>query len=108
MGLMEKGQFDLAIASFREALKGTRDERKVRNALGIAYQRKGDLPAAAIEFQKVIEIDPASADAHLNYGGLLMVKRGATNAEREFPAAPQIHPRFTEAGYNLGALGGRR
>jgi tetratricopeptide (TPR) repeat protein len=100
--LLQQGRLDQAIARLTEALVEPHSERDVRNALGIAYQRKRLFAVALVEFRKVIALDANSPDAHLNYGSLLMATGDAVQAEKEFRTCLEIEPRFVEAHFNLG------
>lgn len=102
--LLEQGHLDQAIARLTEALVEPHNERNVRNALGIAHQRKGSVATALGEFRKVIALDAGSPDAHLNYGTVLLATGDAMQAEKEFRTCLELDPGFVEAHFNLGLL----
>lgn len=104
MALLEQGRLDQAIVRLTDALAAPHNERNVRNALGIAHQRKGSFAAALGEFRKVIALDASSPDAHLNYGTTLLTTGDVTQAEKEFRTCLEIDPSFAEAHFNLGLL----
>lgn len=101
---LQQGRVKDAIGLLTSALDGAENESAVRSALGIANQRNGDLAKAAAEFRRVIEANPESPDAHLNYGTLRLMQGDAGAAEREFRECLQIDPSFVEAHFNLGLL----
>jgi len=99
---LEHGETERAIVKLTEALEGTRKEALVRTALGIAYERKGDLLAARTQLEKVIHADWKSIDGHLNLGVVLMREGNVLRAEQEFQTVLSLDPGFAEAYYNLG------
>jgi Flp pilus assembly protein TadD len=99
---LEHGKTERAILKLKEALEGTRKEALVRTALGIAYERKGDLLAARTELENVIKADWKSIDGHLNLGVVFMRKGNVSRAEQEFQIVLELDPGFAEAYYNLG------
>ena len=99
---LEQGQTDRAILKLTEALEGTHKDALVRTALGIAYERKGDLLAARTQLQRVIHADPTSIDGHLNLGVVFMREGNAPRAEQEFQTVLSLDPGFAEGYYNLG------
>jgi tetratricopeptide (TPR) repeat protein len=99
---LERGHIDESIEKLTRALAQPHDEAAVRDALGIAWQRKGNLAAAQTEFEKAVQLNPQSADAHLNLGVLMMRQGKADAAGREFRLAISLNPNFAEARFNLG------
>ena len=104
LSALEQGRFQEAIDLLTAALDGADNVSTVRSALGIAYQRRGNLVKAGEEFRRVIALDSGSPDGHLNYGSLLMSNGDAAGAEREFQECLRIDPNFAEAHYNLGLV----
>jgi DNA-binding NtrC family response regulator/thioredoxin-like negative regulator of GroEL len=76
--LVAASQFDEAAASYREALKHVDDDqglRSLRNDLGVALFRGGDLDGAAVAFKAVLKERPDDANALHNLG-MLYLKQG--------------------------------
>jgi tetratricopeptide (TPR) repeat protein len=99
---LERSDLNQAIERFTRALESPFDEARIHIALGIAWDRKGKPELAAAEFYKALAINPASTDARMNLGVLLMRQQDLASAEREFRAAIATDPNFAEAHFNLG------
>ena len=93
--LAEKGQYDAAIAEYREAIRLQPNLSEAHFELGIALDDKGQYDAAIAEDREAIRLKPDYAAVHYNLGGAL--KRTAQNAEasREFVEAHRLDPRIT-------------
>src|SRR5205085_10176969 len=65
---LERNQLNQAIGYLKEALETSFDELQVRITLGVAWLRTGNNSAAAVELRRALDLDPRSADAHLNLG----------------------------------------
>jgi tetratricopeptide (TPR) repeat protein len=61
---IEAESYDAAIEAMRAAVALAPDDTRLMNLLGTAYLSKGDLPAASVEFEKVLSRDPANQLAH--------------------------------------------
>jgi len=76
--LMAANRFGEAAESYRQALKNVADEqglRSLRNDLGVALFRGGDLDEAAAEFKAVLKEKPDDSNALHNLG-MLYLKQG--------------------------------
>ena len=63
---------------------------------------KGDLPAAERAFRRVLELDPASAAAHVNLGVASMRRKEWQKALTEFRAAQKLAPDMPGIQLNIG------
>jgi rhomboid protease GluP len=103
----EAGDFDQAIASYKQALEIKPDLAQARNDLGGAYFKKGLHDEALAAFKRTIEIsqDPqVSAMAHYNLGLIYTIKELKEEAITSFKKAIENKPDFAEASLNLGSV----
>ena len=65
-----KGQWDAAIASWKEAIRLKRGYVNAHYNLGIAYQKKRQFDAAIASYKETIRLKPDYTSAHTNLGGV--------------------------------------
>jgi len=70
--------------------------------MGSAAAQNGQLDQAAFAFDKAINIEPSSADAHNNLGNVLLDQDKPEEAIKAFNEALTIKPEYAEAYYNSG------
>ena len=70
-----KGQIDLAIAEFREALRLEPDSAQTHWHLGAALAERGALDEAAGHLRRSVQLDPANEDARNDLAALLAIPR---------------------------------
>lgn len=102
---LEAGDFDQAIASYKEALEIKPDLAVARHDLGVAYLRKGLHDEALAAFKQTIEFsqDPEiHAMAHYNLGLIYADKMLHDEAITNFKKAIEIKPGHAEASHDLG------
>jgi len=68
------------------------DDADAWNALGLAQQAGGDLPAAQRSFEQAIRLAPRRHEAHLNLAVLLMRRGVPGRARTEFEQAVEAQP----------------
>ena len=101
--LEAKGQFDEAIAHYREAVKIKDDVAQVQSNLGYALLREGDVDEGIIHLQKALQIDPVYVEAYNHMGSALMKKGQAGEAIGYYQKAIQLNTSYADAYNNLGA-----
>jgi tetratricopeptide (TPR) repeat protein len=74
------------------------------NSRGIELADRGWLDEAMKEFQKAIELDPASAHAHDNLATVLSEKKRYRDALAEYLTAIRLEPDSATAHYNLACF----
>ena len=63
-----KGQYDLAIASYKEAIRLRPDYFKAHSELGWTYVKKFQYDAAVASYQEALRLKPDDAKAHYDLG----------------------------------------
>ena len=108
--LLEKEQLNEAIAYYREAVAikpDLCDEKcvllaQVQSNRGNALLREGQVDDAIVNLQKVLQMDPACAEAYNYMGSALMKKGQGGKAIRYYQAAVQLDTNYADAHNNLG------
>jgi Flp pilus assembly protein TadD len=72
------------------------------NNLGAVLFQKGQVDAAAAQYQKSLKIHPTNEKAHNNLGNALLQKGRGDEAMTQFQEALEINPNFEQARSNLG------
>jgi tetratricopeptide (TPR) repeat protein len=70
--LGEKGQYEPAIAEWRELLLTNPDDARIHNNLGTALQKSGRYAEAIPEFEKALELNPQYHTIYYNLGRTLL------------------------------------
>ena len=103
-----KGQYDEAIAAWKELDATNPDDPRILNNLGSALVMRGRYTEAIPEFQKSLELDPQYPTHHDNLGRALLAAGRADDAILVFQKGLQYYPDSAELHNNLGlALGSR-
>jgi tetratricopeptide (TPR) repeat protein len=79
--LFAKGQVDLAIVRYREAIDVDARLAIAWNGLALALAKQGDLDAAIDAAEKLVELEPDDALSHTNLSRILMQKGLIPEAE---------------------------
>jgi tetratricopeptide (TPR) repeat protein len=61
-----------------------------------------DIEEAKLAYERVLQLDPAHADAHVNIGRLLHEQKAPAAAEKHYRAALEADPQHDTAAFNLG------
>jgi tetratricopeptide (TPR) repeat protein len=86
------------------ALNCTSGNYIAHNGLGYVLAAQGRTAEAIEHYQKVLEINPHSAEAHLNWG-ILLARQGRTaEAIEHYQKALEIDPDYADADNNLGTV----
>lgn len=89
-GYHRKGQFDKAIAEYREALRIDPSNNWGHYNLALLYHDKGQLDEAIAEYYELLKIDPNLVPAHHDLGMIYKAKGQHDAATREFEEAIRI------------------
>ncbi|HLD33055.1 MAG TPA: tetratricopeptide repeat protein [Candidatus Peribacteraceae bacterium] len=92
-----------AIEHFEKAI-AIRDHPRTRSNYGAALRKQGKMEEALAQYDRAMELDPESKNAHFGLGILYaeLGKRG--EALQEYQHAIAIDPTYSEVYLNLGAL----
>ena len=99
--LLLAGQVDDAIKELRHAAFDDPKLPRPHYALAQIRAARNDLPGAKAELTRVLELDPNDANAHNNFGYLLLVEGQISTAIEHFEQALRLNPADTLARTNL-------
>jgi Flp pilus assembly protein TadD len=108
--LGEKGQWEAAVAGWRNVLEIEPENAKAHNNLAAALLQRGALDEAIAHFRKATQIKPGFDRAHFNLGIAFYQKKDLDQAIAHWRETVAINPEFTEAFSLLGialAQGGK-
>jgi len=101
---LEAGDYEGAIASFREATHLDPEAAPAWNSLGSAYSMIGELDAAIEAGRRAVELDPKEGQAWNNLGVSYKLRGNAIEALTATRRAVELDPDHAEAHNNLGVL----
>jgi serine/threonine protein kinase/Flp pilus assembly protein TadD len=97
-----RGQADMAIGEYREALRLNPDLADAHNNMGTALRAKGRLEEAIREYLVALNLKPGHAMARHNLGLSYACSGDYDSAIQEYMGAIRLKPAFVEARINLG------
>ncbi len=100
--LEEKGQFNEAIAHYREAVQLNPNVARVQNNLGYALLQGGRVEEGIDHLQDALRIDPTYSEAYNHMGSALMKKGQVAEAIPYYQKAIQLNNSYADAHNNLG------
>jgi Tfp pilus assembly protein PilF len=99
----EQGDLTNANNYFQQAISMNYNNVKVRNNYGVfMIKSTGNYEGAALEFKKVIQIDPKYPDAHYHLAECLQHRGDLDQAIEEYENAIKLKPDYVEALRDLG------
>ncbi len=102
MALAARGDWDMAINQYTEALRINPKSAETHNALSVVLLREGRLDEALSRSTEALRLNPKLADAYSNRGTALARKGNYGEAIEEFEKALKVNPDNAEFHYNLG------
>jgi predicted O-linked N-acetylglucosamine transferase (SPINDLY family) len=108
--LEAQGDFDAALARYREATAAAPTYARAYINIGNALQRQGKLDEAIFAHQTALDVDPRFAPARFNLGNLYLAQGKLDAAERELREALRLAPEMVNAAIALADVcesGGR-
>ena len=85
-----RGDFDLAIRYFDEAIRLDPKYAKAYNNRGYTYTLKGEFDKAIADLTEAIQLNPNLAQAYCNRGLAYRAKGDTTKAEADFARAKEL------------------
>ncbi|MEP7015781.1 MAG: tetratricopeptide repeat protein [Verrucomicrobiota bacterium] len=97
--LLRRGRLDEAIFHCEEALKIRPADADAHNNLGLALLQKGDEKAAAVQFEKCLEIDADHMNAMVNLAWILATSQDTSTRDglKAVELAEKVHQRAGHA-----------
>ena len=102
---MELGQFEDAVASFQEALKGIPEDVNIMYKMAQSYQKAGQVEQAAETYYRLAELSPR--DARVYYNTVINMYNSAQMPDKAAEAARkmiELNPNDPDALFNLGFM----
>ena len=90
----EKGEYDLAIADFTQAIKLDPNNAFIYGNRGSAYHSKGDYDRAIADYTQYIKLDPNNVTVYNNRGAAYNDKGDYDRAIADFNQAIKLDPNF--------------
>jgi tetratricopeptide (TPR) repeat protein len=106
--LLQRQQFDEAIACFKKALEVAGDSGLAHYNLASALAARGNFEEAIPHYRKALQVRPDYAEAHHQLGLALAGLGNLEGAMDSFRKALKLDPNQAKAHYNLGAALARR
>lgn len=94
MLLFQQKSYAAAAPSLEKAIRLGLEDARLRNFLGICYNRTNRTLKAVREFQRAIELDPKLAEAHLNLAYAHQLLHHAKAAHEEYAVACKLDATF--------------
>ena len=97
-----KGEHDIAIADYNEAIRLEPNEAVVFHNRGSAWSAKKDYEKAIADYNEAIRLDPKFATAYINRGLAWHNKKDYEKAIADYNEAIRLDPKFATAYINRG------
>jgi tetratricopeptide (TPR) repeat protein len=94
---MEKGDFDLAISQFTEAIRLDPKNAEMYYLRGVAYKRKGKFDKAVTDFTEAIRLNPTFYEAYCHRGSVHAYFNDPNEAIADYTAAIRVRPTSSDA-----------
>ncbi len=102
--LADKGEFDRAIAEFREALRLEPDSASAHENLGLALASHQEPEEAVVHLRRSVQLDPGSGRAHYALANILLAAGQYEGAIDELRASLRVTPDSVEIHDGLGIV----
>ena len=100
--LLDRGLYDEAVLTLREALAAEPESADAHNALGAALEQAGDPEAARLHYEEAVALEPELAVVRQNLGVLLGRLGELDRAVGQLEEAVRLDPGQAEAHFALG------
>ena len=98
----QSSDYDRSIQHYKEALNTSPRSKTILFTLGALYQKTGEYEKAGKIYNKLVDLYPLDANAHLCRGGLFLVQNRLDLAVNEFQMATELDRENSAAYRNLG------
>jgi len=105
---LERGQYDLAIVYFDEAIDLDPTDARAYYNRGQAYVGKGEYEMAILDYTEVVRLDPTDGQAYNNRGAAYSRKGDYDRAIIDHAEAIRLNPAHARARYNRGVAFGMK
>jgi len=99
-----RGDFDQAIAIYKDALKRDKTRADAYQRLAIVHDRRADFRESAELYRMALAADPGNADIFCDMGYSLYLQRRWAEAEQNLKQAIALRPDHARAHNNLGLV----
>jgi tetratricopeptide (TPR) repeat protein len=93
-GYVGKGQYDLALQDYDEAIKADPQYAKAYNNRGVVYQKQAEYDLAIKDFNAALQLDPDYAHALANRGETYLKMSDYQSASKDFDQALRLKPQL--------------
>jgi tetratricopeptide (TPR) repeat protein len=100
--LSDQGQYEAALAEWRQLAETDPDDARIRNNLGATLVRTGRYGEAVPQYEKALELNPQYHAIQNNLGRALMMVGRTDEAIQRFRKGLEYHPESAELHDNLG------
>ena len=107
LAAIDLGELEVAEAHYRESL-AIEPQPAIYNDLGFVLEREGLTEEAVELYRKALELDPESASAHYNLGGVAGAERRARRGRAPLPRRPRSRSRAPRRTPGSGSCCGSR
>ncbi len=102
LALLDAKRFDEARYALERAAVLKADEPEIFDALGRAFDGRGDMAEAVVSFKRAIEMNPKLFQSYNNLGATYFKTGDYAQAEGDFSAALRLKPEASTSRFNLG------
>ncbi|HZS07275.1 MAG TPA: tetratricopeptide repeat protein [Blastocatellia bacterium] len=102
--LRDEGNFEEAIAQFKEALKLTPNNMRAQSMLARTYNAVGRVEEALEVYSHMLEVDPKNLEARLQRADIYRVRGAWNDAAREYRKIIELDPSSEQALAALDAM----
>jgi tetratricopeptide (TPR) repeat protein len=102
--LGEKGQYDAAIAEWKQLLATNPNDARIHNNFGAVLARTGRYNEAIAEYERALELNPQYHAIQANLGRALVAAGRLEEAIFRFEQAIEIYPESADLHNNLGRV----
>ena len=100
--LHKQGQFNRAIAEYKEAIQANPKLEQAYSNLGLLYTAQKNWTKAMESFEKALEIKPDRTTSLNGLGSVLFAMKKPEEALEKWKRVVELNPKFESAYYNMG------